>query len=77
MLLTRWDPIGVRDVPEAQDEYDSYVFDVYELLVSGASEQDIVDHLYRVERLNMGLGSLSKEALQPVAKVLRRIDVAP
>ena len=41
LSLTGWDPIGVRNVPEAQNEYDSYVFGVYKLLVSGASEQEI------------------------------------
>lgn len=25
ILLREWDPIGVVDTPEAQDEYDSYV----------------------------------------------------
>ncbi len=25
VLLREWDPIGVRDVAEAQDEYDGYV----------------------------------------------------
>jgi hypothetical protein len=31
ILLRDWDPIGVNDVPEAQDEYDSYVGGVYRL----------------------------------------------
>ena len=48
---------------EAQDEHDSYVFDVYELLVSGASHQDTVPCLYGEERLSMG--------------TLRSIDVSP
>ena len=25
VLLRNWDPIGVRNVPQAQDEYDAYV----------------------------------------------------
>ena len=25
ILLEEWDPIGVREVPQAQDEYDAYV----------------------------------------------------
>jgi hypothetical protein len=36
-------------VPEAQDEHDFYVFDVYELPVSGASHRDIVPYLYRID----------------------------
>jgi hypothetical protein len=33
-LLKEWDPIGVGQIPEAQDEYDSYVPDVYKLLIT-------------------------------------------
>lgn len=76
-MLDEWDPIGVRDVPEARDEYDSYIFDVYKLLVSGAPEQDIARYLYRVESHNMGLTGRARDALLPVAKALRRIDVSP
>jgi hypothetical protein len=25
ILLRDWDPIGINDVPEARDEYDSYI----------------------------------------------------
>ncbi len=25
ILMEEWDPIGVSDIPEAQDEYDSYI----------------------------------------------------
>ena len=58
-------------MPEAQD--DSYVFDVYGLLVSGASEQDIVDRLYSVERPRMGRCAAStclhESAAKPAAYV--------
>jgi hypothetical protein len=33
VLLDVWDPIGIKDVKEAQDEYDSYLGGIYELLV--------------------------------------------
>lgn len=47
VLLSDWDPIGVNDVPEAQDEYDSYVGDVYRMLASGCSEDELVEHLWK------------------------------
>ena len=25
VLMAEWDPIGVSDIPEAADEYDSYI----------------------------------------------------
>ena len=29
ILLREWDPIGIQDIPEAQDEYDSYIPFIY------------------------------------------------
>jgi len=34
VLLQAWDPIGIKDEPNAQGEYDSYIGPIYELLVS-------------------------------------------
>jgi len=34
VLMDVWDPIGVKDEPNAQDEYDGYLGGVYELLVT-------------------------------------------
>ena len=34
-----WDPIGIKDEPNAQDEYDGYLGGVYELLVGGAVDE--------------------------------------
>ena len=33
VLMQEWDPIGVRDVPEAQDEYDRYADKAYIMLM--------------------------------------------
>jgi hypothetical protein len=35
VLMDVWDPIGIKDEPKAQDEYDSYLGGVYGLLVGG------------------------------------------
>jgi hypothetical protein len=55
ILLKEWDPIGVADVPEAQDEYDSYVGQIYGMLIRHEARQTLVDHLWRVETEHMGL----------------------
>lgn len=56
ILMEAWDPIGVRDVPEAQDECDRYVGAVYVMLMDErASEQAIVDYLYDIATNHMGL----------------------
>ena len=49
VLLREWDPIGVKDVPEAQDEYDSYVPDVLRLLARRASARAVFDYLWWLE----------------------------
>jgi hypothetical protein len=55
ILLRDWDPIGVRDVPEAQDEYDSYVGQIYAMLFRRVPAQELVDFLWWVETEHMGL----------------------
>ncbi len=49
VLLHDWDPIGVAEFPQPQDEYDSYIRGVYRLLASGASASEIAEHLYEIE----------------------------
>jgi hypothetical protein len=42
VLLQEWDPIGICDYPEAEDEYDSYVPHVSQML----RERKSTDALY-------------------------------
>src|SRR5207248_11732310 len=58
VLMQGWDPIGVRDAPEAQDEYDSYVGRVYVMLMDErASAEIIAEYLYRTATEDMGISS--------------------
>ena len=74
ILLKDWDPIGIQDVPEAQDEYDGYVGGVYRLLANDASVEAIAEHLGTVERDSMGLSTPSSSLLT-VAHKLKQLDV--
>jgi hypothetical protein len=74
VLLRDWDPIGVRDVPEAQDEYDGYVGGVYRLLVSGATLSELAEHLLQIERESMRL-SPRPDVLVDVSSRLKQIDI--
>ena len=76
VLLRNWDPIGVNDVPEAQDEYDSYVGGVYRMLASGCSEDEIVEHLWKIESQTMGLLAANRESLRPVATKLMNLNIS-
>ena len=75
VLLEDWDPIGIRDVPEAQDEYDDYVGAIYRLLADGASAMAIAQHLCSIERNSMGFDQVAPEALLPIAEKLLSLDV--
>ena len=55
VLLKEWDPIGINDVPEAQDEYDSYVSKICGMLRGGCDTADIYRHLRWIESEHMGL----------------------
>jgi hypothetical protein len=54
-LLHEWDPIGVREDPDAQHEYDSYVPAIYKLLITRRAQHEIFDYLWWVETTHMGL----------------------
>ena len=69
ILLNDWDPIGIRDVPEAQDEYDSYAGGVYRLLADGASPVEVAKHLARIEGEQMGLPSSADVRLSVATKL--------
>lgn len=64
-----WDPIGVRDVPQARDEYHSYLPQVFRLLREGQSVQSIADYLGKVTTESMGLSGNPKHDIS-AAEVL-------
>jgi hypothetical protein len=44
-----WDPIGVRDVPEAQDEYDIFIPKVVRIIVQNGRAEGIAKVLVSAE----------------------------
>jgi hypothetical protein len=48
VLVKVWDPIGIKDDPRAQDEYDSYIGGVFHPLVKHSSDKEIEDHLWKI-----------------------------
>jgi len=74
ILLHDWDPIGVQDVPQAQDEYDSYIGSVYRLLATGATDDQVAAHLFGLEGL-VNPTTDSPARLLPVARKLRALNV--
>ena len=74
VLMTVWDPIGVRDEPNAQDEYDGYLGGVFALLTSGASDDQINEHLLRIVTQRMELPAKKKD-MQSTVSALRQIQI--
>ena len=68
-LLKEWDPIGVKDVPQAQDEYDSYAPHIYTLLTTRPHE--LSDYLWSLETERMGLTGDRKATEQFAERLLR------
>jgi hypothetical protein len=69
-----WDPIGVMSDPGwPRDEYDNYIGRVFELLVLGSSDNEIIRHLeWVVECIGM---DGSRVSLRQVVEELRRIPL--
>ena len=57
LLLHEWDPIGVSDVAEANDEYDAYAFQVHKMVREGADATAIARYLNWVVTSRMLLPS--------------------
>jgi hypothetical protein len=65
-LMSKWDPIGVSDTPEAADEYDMYINGIYNLLKNAATDEDMTAHLRMIETERMGLTDASGNPLFPI-----------
>ena len=70
ILLRDWDPIGIGDVAEAQDEYDSYIPGIYGRLIHRISEQELLDHLWQIETEHMELFGNRGKTQQVAQKLL-------
>lgn len=75
VLLNEWDPIGVADIPEAEDEYDTYVPGVYKRLISRSKEKEIFDYLWEIETEHMGLSGDRQHTAAIAAKLVGLIDM--
>jgi hypothetical protein len=64
-----WDPIGVKGVPQARDEYHSYLPRVFSMLIAGSKDNEIAEYLVKIEEDSMGLSS-NKENAMDVARTL-------
>ncbi len=65
----------VRDEPNAQDEYDSYVGRLYDLLMSNAPGGDLTEHLYWGAHDQMGFDAAPRSDMLSTVEALRKIKL--
>lgn len=69
-----WDPIDVAGVPEARDEYDSYITPILNLLHEGKNENEVTTVLLDISTSQMGFAKsrhLKKRAQQASEALIR------
>jgi hypothetical protein len=76
VLLNTWDPIGVKDEPNAQDEYDGYIGRLYELLTNNGSDPELIEYLYWAVHERMGLDGATRLDMAATVDALRKIPLA-
>lgn len=70
VLMEEWDPIGVKGIPEAEDEYDLEVSVLYKILISDEPEYKIFRVLDDFEK-DVGLNSSYEKKVTVVQSLLR------
>jgi len=73
ILLGEWDPIGIRDVPNAGDEYSSYATPIAKMIIARKSTFDLSNYLFRIEIDEMGLNG-DKGRARSVAEKLKQLE---
>lgn len=70
IFLQIWDPIGIGDCKDAQDEYDSYIGQIYALLLKNPDTKSVDDLLSSIEIDRMGLSSRNPRRPEAVSALL-------
>src|SRR3989344_4193325 len=55
LLLKELDPIGIGNMPEAEDEYFHYAQEVYRIIQASNSYRELFEYLWELETQHMGL----------------------
>jgi hypothetical protein len=72
--MEEWDPIGVRGVPEATDEYDSYLGQIGKRLREAQGADEIAAFLTDLEEVRMGLGVSDAARKRNIVLAQRLVD---
>ncbi|WP_421976196.1 hypothetical protein [Roseivirga seohaensis] len=69
ILWNEWDPIGVNDVAP-RVEYQSYVPEIFSMLIQNRSDKEISDRLYAIETETIGVIGSREHCLIIVKKLI-------
>jgi hypothetical protein len=76
--MREWDPIGVAGIPEAADEYDTYVGKIYVMLMDErASSEAIAAYLSDIAINHMGLSAHAETAKRSVRAAAALMALRP
>ena len=76
VLLNVWDPIGIKDEPNAQHEYDGYIGHLYGLLIGNATEAELSNYLHWVAHDRMGFEEAKASDTHITVVALKDIPLA-
>lgn len=69
-----WDPVGVAGIPQARDEYDSYVPQVFRLLKGTGDGKEVAEYLHWLSTEHIGMGANRDHDAEVVQVLLRWRD---
>lgn len=75
VLLNTWDPIDIKDEPNAQNEYDNYIGRLSDFLVSNAPDTELTEYLYWAVHECMGFDGASRSDMAATVEALRKIPL--
>lgn len=55
ILLNDWDPLNVKMIPDAFDEYDSFIDNIYKLLQDNVTNEQIFETLMMIALEDLGV----------------------
>ncbi|MCE3279336.1 MAG: hypothetical protein K0S44_1527 [Bacteroidetes bacterium] len=55
ILWKEWDPLGINDIEEADDEYKGYTPQIFSLKVQGSDSEIIAKKLFEIATNEMGV----------------------
>lgn len=55
ILMNDWDPIGVKNNPNAKAEYDQYALRIVGMLYNGTTQDSLTDYLESIVTEDLGL----------------------